>query len=84
MLSCSQDARKIGQDHSHMKWQTCVLNCDACCMHVDWRSLMPATREAAVELALSGELEITQKGQQVAPKNFKGPIRLRLKASLGN
>ncbi len=42
---------------------------------------MPATREAAAELASSGELEITQKGQQVDPEDFKGPIRLRLKAS---
>ena len=42
---------------------------------------MPATRGAAVELALSGKLDITQKGQRVDPGDFKGPIRLRLKAA---
>lgn len=42
---------------------------------------MPATMEAAKELALSGEIEITQKGRPVDPSSFKGPIRLRLKTS---
>lgn len=41
---------------------------------------MVETRAAAQELAVQGEIEITQKGTPVDPSSFKGPIRLRLKA----
>jgi len=45
----------------------------------EWRALMPATREAAARLMEQGVLVITQKGAAVAdPRNFKGPIRLKL------
>ena len=45
----------------------------------DWRSQMPAVREAAARLVERGQLEITQGGVAVAdPRGFKGPIRLRL------
>lgn len=48
----------------------------------DWRRRMPAVREAAARLVERGELEITQKGVAVSdPRNFKGPIRLRLARS---
>jgi Protein of unknown function (DUF3253) len=39
---------------------------------------MNATRAVAVQLAEAGRLEILQKGVQVDPSSFKGPIRLRL------
>lgn len=42
----------------------------------DWRELMPAAREVALELMDAGWLDITQKGKAVQPP-FSGPIRLR-------
>jgi len=45
----------------------------------DWRSSMPACREVAVELAKKGKIEICQEGKVIDPRNFRGPIRLRLK-----
>lgn len=45
----------------------------------DWRRLMPSVREAAARLVERGRLEITQRGVAVPdPRNFRGPIRLRL------
>jgi Protein of unknown function (DUF3253) len=41
--------------------------------------MMDATRSVAKRLAAEGKLEITQKGSVVDFRNFKGPIRLRLK-----
>jgi hypothetical protein len=43
------------------------------------KELMAEVRESAKELALNGEIEITQKGEVLDPQAIKGPIRLRLK-----
>lgn len=42
----------------------------------DWRSLMPATREVALQLQRSGWLDITQGGKCVEPP-ARGAMRLR-------
>ncbi|MES1936395.1 DUF3253 domain-containing protein [Salinisphaera hydrothermalis] len=44
----------------------------------DWRELMPRVRQAAVDLAHRQRIEIRQRGEQVDPDNFSGPIRLGL------
>jgi len=46
----------------------------------DWRPLMEVTRAVADRLARQGVLEITQRGVRVVPGEYKGPIRLRLRA----
>lgn len=44
-----------------------------------WRTLMPRVRNAAGSLAQAGLLEISQRGQSVAPQGpWRGPIRIRL------
>ena len=48
----------------------------------DWRPLMQATRDAAGRLVEQGLIEVTQKGAVVQLSEIKGPIRLRLKASI--
>ena len=53
-------------------------------MGPDWRKYMPLTREVAGECARDGQLEILQKGKQVDPDSYKGPIRLRLVQVLGD
>lgn len=45
----------------------------------DWQSQMERTRCAARRLALKGIITISQKGKQVDPSSFKGPIRLKKK-----
>lgn len=49
----------------------------------DWRTLMPAVRQAATELADEGRIAVEQKGQTVNPHLATGPIRLRLTAPDG-
>ena len=45
-----------------------------------WRSLMPRIRLVGRSLALSGEIEIRQKGQTIDPgQEPRGPIRLALR-----
>lgn len=44
----------------------------------DWRPLMELVRDVAATEAESGRIRITQKGQEVPPRSFKGPIRLSL------
>ena len=45
----------------------------------DWRKLMAETRSVAVELAKSGQVEITQRGERLDPEvPLRGPIRIRL------
>lgn len=46
----------------------------------DWRSLMPAIREAAGELARTGRIAVTQRGVPVDPATVQGPIRLILRS----
>ncbi len=41
-----------------------------------WRLLMAPIRQAAVDLALSGEVRILRKGRAVDPRDFKGIYRL--------
>src|SRR3954452_13733576 len=43
-----------------------------------FRPLMPVVREAAASMAEAGELEVTQGGDLVDPREARGPIRLRL------
>lgn len=45
----------------------------------NWREKMDEVRDAAVELAEEGEIEILQKGECVDPHDFQGPIRLRVR-----
>lgn len=43
-----------------------------------WRELMDDARDLARELALSGDVEITQSGKVVDPEGqWRGPIRIR-------
>ena len=44
----------------------------------NWRSQMPAVRQAARQLAQAGELRVLQSGQEVDIEQAKGPIRLQL------
>lgn len=44
----------------------------------DWRPLMPLVREVAAREAEAGKIVISQRGQIVPPREYKGPIRLRL------
>ncbi|WP_421657070.1 DUF3253 domain-containing protein [Leptothermofonsia sp. ETS-13] len=44
----------------------------------EWRSLMSEVRMVGIELAKSGEIQITQGGKAINPLNIKGPIRLRV------
>ncbi|MFM8609659.1 MAG: DUF3253 domain-containing protein [Burkholderiaceae bacterium] len=44
----------------------------------DWRSLMPAVRAAAGDLARTGQVEVLQRGQKQNPDGpWRGPIRVR-------
>ncbi|BBX10006.1 hypothetical protein MAIC_48090 [Mycolicibacterium aichiense] len=44
----------------------------------NWRELMDATRDLARELARSGDVVITQKGEELDPDaQWRGPIRIR-------
>ena len=43
-----------------------------------WRSLLPATRNAARRLVSKGVIQILQKGAVIDPTKARGPIRLRL------
>ncbi|WP_338703299.1 DUF3253 domain-containing protein [Streptomyces sp. Q6] len=42
-----------------------------------WRALMEPVRNAARQLALAGQVEITQGGRRVDPDTARGPIRIR-------
>jgi hypothetical protein len=41
-----------------------------------WRALMPEVRRVAADLAASGALRVTAKGQDVDALEARGPIRL--------
>jgi hypothetical protein len=44
-----------------------------------WRNLMDEVRDGARRLATSGQVEVTQGGEVLAPEvRWKGPIRIRL------
>ncbi len=43
-----------------------------------WQALLPTVRQAAVRLALAGQIEITRKGRAIDPLTMKGVIRLRI------
>ena len=43
-----------------------------------FRPLMPLVREAAASMADAGELEVTQGGEVVDPRDARGTMRLRL------
>lgn len=45
----------------------------------DWRPLMDLVRAEAAVMVAEGLIEVTQKGQVVAPEVARGPIRLRLR-----
>ncbi|MET9255970.1 DUF3253 domain-containing protein [Streptomyces sp. NPDC048182] len=42
-----------------------------------WRELMEPVREAVRGLADAGEVEVTQRGRVVDPREAKGPVRIR-------
>ena len=43
-----------------------------------WRDLMPDARDIARDLARSGDVEITQRGEVLDPdEDWRGPIRIR-------
>ncbi|KZD12664.1 DUF3253 domain-containing protein [Oceanibaculum pacificum] len=46
----------------------------------DWNRLMGLTRQAAIQLARAGRIDILRKGKPVDPEAVKGVIRLRLAA----
>ena len=53
----------------------------------DWRTLMSRVRRVAGQLALRGQLDISQGGQSVSPTTlphgpWKGPIRVRLPSAI--
>jgi len=48
----------------------------------DWRSHMERVRRVAAEKARQGSIEFTQKGKVISPETVRGPIRLRLRASV--
>lgn len=43
-----------------------------------WRDLMPRVRDMGIDLAESGVIVVTQRGQSVGPRRAKGPVRYRL------
>jgi Protein of unknown function (DUF3253) len=50
----------------------------------NWRELMVAARELARELAKSGDVEITQRGNVLDPDGaWSGPIRITTRPTLG-
>ena len=42
----------------------------------NWRELMPQVRDVARDMAGTGEVVVTQKGETVDPSTARGPIRL--------
>lgn len=45
-----------------------------------WRELMDDARDIARELAVAGEVEITQRGEVLDPRSdWRGPIRVRVR-----
>jgi hypothetical protein len=44
----------------------------------EWRPLMRPVRDVAAKLADAGELEVSQRGEPVDPRDHRGAIRLRL------
>lgn len=47
----------------------------------EWRDLMDDARDLARELARSGDVEITQRGEVLEPEHdWRGPIRIRVRA----
>jgi hypothetical protein len=42
-----------------------------------WRDWMNPVRREAVQLAKEGKIRIMQRGREVDPSGFKGPIRLQ-------
>ncbi|MFJ4036987.1 DUF3253 domain-containing protein [Microbacterium sp. NPDC090007] len=43
----------------------------------EWRDLMQPARDAAHELVVSGEVEVTQGGEVVDVRTASGPVRIR-------
>lgn len=46
----------------------------------NWKPLMERVRRAARRMVRRGRIEITQSGSVVSPDDFRGPIRLRIRA----
>jgi hypothetical protein len=44
----------------------------------EWRPLMQPVRDVAAKVADRGELEFSQRGERVDPRDHRGAIRLRL------
>jgi len=48
----------------------------------EWKSLVPATRNAARRLYAKGRVDILQGGHPVDPSTTRGPIRIRLRKNI--
>lgn len=44
----------------------------------NWRTLMDSVHATATTLAEQGNIEITQKGQSIHPRQRRGPYRIRI------
>lgn len=49
------------------------------CFPDTWRGQMEEVRSVASDLAREGRASILQKGIEISPDNWKGPIRIRIK-----
>jgi hypothetical protein len=45
-----------------------------------WRRFMNPVKQQMVHLARSGKIEIVRKGEVVNPEDFRGVVRMRIKA----
>ncbi len=70
-------ARHRGSDSS-----TCPSDAARAVGGDNWRELMAGARDIARDLASSGDVEITQRGEVLDPDaTWRGPIRIRIRAS---
>lgn len=64
-------ARELGLAHTF-----CPSEAARLLVAEHWRDLMPAVREEAAHLVEAGELDCTQRGIRVNPRDARGAIRL--------
>ncbi len=51
-------------------------------LDADWRPLMGRVRQAAIQLAEAGRIDILRKGRPVPPEAARGVIRLRIRSEV--
>ena len=65
-------------EHRGPDGSTCPSDAARAVGGADWRTLMDDTRDLARELAMSGDVTITQRGSVLDPcAEWRGPIRIR-------